>query len=768
MELYIITIAWLFGILSGLYFKIGIVLFVLLFIILFLFRNKAYFQKMVITKYSIIFLLCYLISYTQIINLEKSYHETYKIGEEEVQIVGTIISNPNKQDYKTTYLLKVESMNHNSSYQNTNLLLHIKNEKNANEYSYGNQITFVGSLKEVAGQRNEGGFDYKNYLKTQKIHAIIETKKSKVKLIKEKNVAWLFQIVNTMACKIEEKAYQLLEKQEASLLTGILIGKKENLDESVQEAFRKSNLSHMLAVSGAHTSYVILAITFLFAISKIGKRNSKLATMFILFLFMLLTGNTPSVTRACYMAIYFIIAYLFHKKVSALSAIFISALFLMIQNPYCILDVGFELSYAGTIGIIVCYPIMKSFFYQKKKKEYPLTISPWQKILQAIKELLLVTISANLILVPIILYHFNTLSLTFLLSNLLASPIMAIVVILGFLTIFFSFLCMPIGKLLSILLGFFLNLLLQIATFTSKLPFSQILVATPKLPWIISYYFFIAVFYFSKKKKWHKKINKKKVIIVFFILFLFYFTYLQIPKEMQIHFIDVGQGDSTLIITPRHQTILVDGGGSENFDVGKNTLIPYLLDKGITKLNYVFISHFDVDHVKSILTLLETMKVKQVVITKQGETSENYEMFQKIVKEKQSKVLIVKKKEEIEIEPKVKFQILWPKEKQIKENILNNNSMVTKLTYQNFSMLLTGDIEQIAEQEIVQEYQNTNLLKSTILKVAHHGSKTSSTQEFLEQVKPKIAFIGVGKNNTFGHPNDSVIKRLENLRCKNI
>lgn len=120
------------------------------------------------------------------------------------------------------------------------------------------------------------------------------------------------------------------------------------------------------------------------------------------------------------------------------------------------------------------------------------------------------------------------------------------------------------------------------------------------------------------------------------------------------------------------------------------------------------------------------------------------------------------------MEKEIKLQILWPKIEQIQENILNNNSIVAKLSYKNFSILLTGDVEEIAEKQILEEYKNSNILKSSILKVGHHGSKTSSTQEFLEAVKPKIAFIGVGKNNTFGHPNDNVIERLENLRSKNL
>ena len=163
---------------------------------------------------------------------------------------------------------------------------------------------------------------------------------------------------------------------------------------------------------------------------------------------------------------------------------------------------------------------------------------------------------------------------------------------------------------------------------------------------------------------------------------------------------------------------------------------------------------------------MEELKVGQVIISKQGEDSENYQKFKEIVKERKIKVQIVNKGSIIQINKDLYFDILWPdNSKLVQENILNNNSIVCKLHYKNFSMLFTGDIEEAAEKQILQKYQNNlQVLNSTILKVAHHGSKTSSIREFLDIVKPKIVLIGVGENNKFGHPNEEVIKRLESLR----
>ena len=184
----------------------------------------------------------------------------------------------------------------------------------------------------------------------------------------------------------------------------------------------------------------------------------------------------------------------------------------------------------------------------------------------------------------------------------------------------------------------------------------------------------------------------------------------------------------------------------------------------------MFISHFDQDHIGGLFTIMKELQVGVIVVAKQGEISENYKKLKEIVQENNLKVLVVQKGDKIKIDNDFYFDILWPNNsKLINENILNNNSIVCKLVYKDFSCIFTGDIEEVAEKEILQEYKNNlKILNSTILKVAHHGSKTSSTQDFLNAIKPKIALIGVGKNNNFGHPNEGVIERLIKIRCKNL
>ncbi len=173
---------------------------------------------------------------------------------------------------------------------------------------------------------------------------------------------------------------------------------------------------------------------------------------------------------------------------------------------------------------------------------------------------------------------------------------------------------------------------------------------------------------------------------------------------------------------------------------GEKVLIPYLLSRRINKLDYIICSHFDTDHVGGIIKVVEELKVKNIIISKQIEKTENYKKLINVAKEKRVNIKIVSAGQRVNIEKNIYFDILWPcKESEVQDNWINNNSIVCKLNYNDFSMLFTGDIEKEAERAIISKYATTNILKSKILKVAHHGSKTSSTEEFLELIRPRYS-----------------------------
>lgn len=242
-----------------------------------------------------------------------------------------------------------------------------------------------------------------------------------------------------------------------------------------------------------------------------------------------------------------------------------------------------------------------------------------------------------------------------------------------------------------------------------------------------------------------------------------------IPQSLKIYFVDVGQGDCCVIKSPLGKNIIIDGGNNQDYDYGENVVVPYLLDRKITKIDFLMVSHFDSDHCGGLFAVLENLRVDTIIIGKQDSEYENCVEFLELAKEKKVNVKSVKAGDIIKIDKYTCFQILWPDiDKMVYDNGINNNSILAKLVCKNFSMLFTGDIEEIAEKQIVKEYENSDVLNCNILKVAHHGSKSSSIEELLQKINPEIALVGVGKDNKYGHPNNTVIERLEGSRCKSV
>ena len=828
----VIVIGYIIGIIWGLYFHFSIVLLYILIAILFYRKNQrnsimsfliillkncfkskkntsfplfsihryVRYIKLIFTK-QVIFLIAIssMVSNTILLFQEKRYENLYP--EENIVVEGIIVSHQEEREYKNRYKVKVLTVNSSDRYQSTQIYIEVKKDV---EFEYGDKVILQGEFRKGSEQRNTGGFDYQLYLKS--IHIYGTLKVENYQKISSDNANWISKSIHTIKLVIAENIEKTLEKEEAQIVKGLILGDATALEEELKAKFQIANISHVLAVSGMHIIYIVIGIEVVFK-KWLGKRNVKYVIIFGLVFYMALTGYTSSIVRAGIMGMMNILAFLVYRKNDIWTSIAISLGIILIQNPYAITGVGLQLSYLGTIGIILFNKNIKQYLDNVKwiKNNIQLKKSKRiSKIVENLKDMISVTLSAQTMILPIMLYHFNMIGIYFVVANILVSIIIGPIMFLSIIFIFSSFIHLQISQFISIFLSLGIQILMQISNL-ANLPFSKIYVPTPSVLFIFIYYIGILagnqiyVIYTSKylngtkrrvknlialmkyrlyeKKKKTKKIYQKilrerniKAFIkrtykgIFLIIFLI--GIYQFPKDLEIHFLDVGQGDSCFIITPNRKTILIDGGGSTSstFDVGKDILIPYLLDKGYTKLDYVFISHFDQDHVGGVLSLLEELKVGQIFISKQGETSDNYEAFLEIVAEKNLKVQEVKMGDKMTIGD-VTFHILWPTENHIEENILNNNAMVMKLQYKSFSMLFTGDIEEVAEKKMLDTYKNhLDMLKATVLKVAHHGSKSSSTEEFLKAVNSKVAMIGVGENNMFGHPNNAVLERLQAFR----
>ena len=485
------------------------------------------------------------------------------------------------------------------------------------------------------------------------------------------------------------------------------------------------------------------------------------------------------------MGILMCMSFVFYRKSDIINNIAISALIILIDNPYNIKSISFLLTYAGTIGIIYLNPTIERILkdIRLRHSKYKYTFIQIQRKAKKIIEIISVSISAQLMIVPIIAISFNNFNISFIITNLLLTLIIGAIVIGGFVQVIVSFISIKLGIIVAKLIEILVYGLILI----SKINFGNFIVVTPSLWQVILFYIILIsfkIFYTVFHKRFLNSTENRfkniyalikyiikpyirKIICILVSCTIFFNLISSLKQELKIYFIDVGQGDSTLVITPKGKTILIDGGGSQTYDIGENTLVPYLLDRKIKKIDYMIISHFDYDHVNGLLTVLEKLEVSKIIIGKQGEENEQYKQFKKLVNQKNVTVLNVKKGDVVNIEKDIKFNVLFPTSELIQENVINNNSLVVKLEYKDFKMLFTGDIEEIAEESLLKLYEKEEL-KAYILKVPHHGSKTSSSKKFLEAVSPKLALIGVGENNKFGHPNDEVLNRIHKLRCPNL
>ncbi len=597
---------------------------------------------------------------------------------------------------------------------------------------YGTKIDLVGNFSEADINRNRGGFNYRRYLNSQNIYGSIYM--TSLNIIDLPKGELIYRLKNS----IEKSFLQFLPKKQVGILEGMIIGDTSYLSDEIEEDFRKSGISHLLAVSGANVAYVLILCKFLFE-KLFGRNVSHVLTIIFIILFMILSGSCASVVRATIMAIILILAELFSQKANTYASISFSAMLILIYNPFIVYDVGFILSFGGTLGIVLFSDKLSKWM---QKKFLNINSEVIKKLILIIIDTLSVTLSAQIIVTPITLYYFNTFSFVSVIVNLIVVPITGMVTIMGIALYVLKFICFPIAKLLSYILYSLITFMIETARIFSNIPFSTILLPTPTILEILLYYCIVAF--------WKKKNIRNCCIVMISILIIIRF----LPtSSIKINVVDVGQGDCIFIETTKRRTILVDSGGSENsnYDVGENILVPYLLDRGKIVVDYAFLSHMHEDHVEGIFTVLEKMKVRKIFIGKQNEEIEIYQKLINLAKANGTSIYFVQSGDKIKVDGIV-FEILFAEED--KAN-LNNTSLVIKMSYGNSSILLTGDAEKELEEKL------SSKISANILKVGHHGSKTSSSDEFIQKVSPQIALIGVGKDNHFGHPNEDVIKRLK-------
>ena len=603
------------------------------------------------------------------------------------------------------------------------------------------------------------GFNYRRYLNSNGYYGSIMADKCKIIKTEFSSMNLVYGVQNY----ISDTLGKYLTKNFSGILSGMIIGDTSNISSEIKADFQKTGLTHLLAVSGSNVAMVILFSNYM-VVKLFGKRYSDYISIIFIIFFVLISGASPSVVRAGIMAILNLLANVFIRRTDSVNNLIVASFVILIYNPLTLINVGFLLSFAGTIGIITFSKDIRKFI------DKYITIKTFAEIIS-------LNLSAQIMILPITIYFFNSFSLVGILANLLIIPVISFLTFSGISILFSSLISASISKIVSLVINLITNYVLAVIKFLEPLDFLNITIPTPALWMIVSYYIVLYLKYSKYKMKNQNYILRvsesknnlfklmvlkgMKILICTIIIFGILLNCL--PRNYtEITAIDVGQGDSFLIVTEEGKRILIDGGGSEttDYDVGKNILMPYLLDRGFMKVDYIFVSHAHADHIDGIYTIVENFEVGKIFIGPQLVNDEKIMRLKEIVKEKKVEIIEIFEGNKIKIED-LEFEILYPPKEVIEENV-NNLSLIMKLNCNGKEILFTGDAEEKVEEYLIKKYPSQ--LDVDILKVGHHGAKTSSSEEFIKNVSPSISIISVDKDNNYGHPNKDVLKRLERFR----
>lgn len=623
------------------------------------------------------------------------------------------------------------------------------------ELGIGQTVLIRGEGSAFSKARNPGEFDSREFYKAMDLDFKLYGEEL---LVLDRRKDPVLEGIRQVKLWIIGIFYRLTGEKDAGIFVAAVIGDKEGIPKEINDLYQKNGIAHLLAISGMHMSVIGLFFYRILRKTGLGYGMAGAVSAILVILYGILTGNSPSVARAVIMMVLSFLASYLGRTYDLLSSASLALILLTLKSPLILMQGGVQLSFGAVFAIGGMMPVMAEW----AGKEHP--------VARAVST----AIAIQVVTLPVVLYHFYQLPLYGIFLNFIAIPLMDAVVYSGLAVILLGSLCPLLGIGAAGIGHYILNFYEFSCKNIAKLPYNNLTFGRPDTERLVAYGFFVTALFFLLKvtgpacrndEDGKKSFSCVRRLLLLFVLYGFCILFFKPApvKGLEATFLDVGQGDGILLRTGK-SAVLVDGGSSSKKSLGEYTLEPCLKSLGVSVITYAFVSHGDLDHFSGVQFLLESsddIRIETIMLPCQGKEDENIKELARLARMRGTKVIYLAGGDEVSVEG-LKITCLYPGFSDVPEDV-NEQSEVLKMDYENCHMLFTGDMGEKEEHRLLERFGKEKLSEINVLKTAHHGSRYSSGEDFLEVLSPRWAVISYGENNSYGHPHKEVVERLENL-----
>ncbi len=615
----------------------------------------------------------------------------------------------------------------------------------------GDLVFVKGNIRRPAMARNPGEFDFRAYLAAQNIYTqmTITNPYNLSLLARDADDVFTRRLIRPVRDHIEALICVVLQGEVRAVMRGLLLGLRDEIDDELRSDFAVAGVVHVLAVSGLHVGFILMSIIFLLQLFRVPK-NWQLPFLLLALLFYChLTGSAPPVMRASIMAAVVLAATFLQRRPNPINTIALAAFIILMLQPLDLFTTGFQLSFAAVAGIVLFYSKMEDYLsplFQQWREE-------GRSIRRSIVQLLLVSLSAQIVTAPLTVYYFNRLPLYALAANLLIVPLVSLIVFIGMVASVFAAIHAPIGIIYMNCDWLLLRMLLRLVEGFASLPWASISLAAPSSLQIVLFYLGVFTVAYWRQPKIAKRLLF--VLLGASTIAVWYHAF-TVKTVFRVTFFDVGQGDAALCEFPTGKTVLIDAGdANEYIDYGKRVILPYLQRKGIRRLDALILSHGHKDHIGGAPAVLQTMPVSRIIRSACMTQPNFYRAVDSIAIAHKIPMTSVAAGDTVAGLGVGECYILAPRRIAMEQWDENLCSMVISLHFGRCSFLFTGDIGKNIE-ELLSEYKA--FVHADVVKLPHHGSLEMGSEWLAQTCASQYAVVSVGRNNLFGLPSKRTLE----------